>query len=120
MDQAGLSRRDVLAGLGIVTGSLLIPRLTNAAPRELKFGLTPVFLTNDLELLARLRSYLERAMDAPVRLVTRRTYQEITSLLVSGNSMPHGSAGFLSSRTDPSFRLSPYRSGAVIPSIGVI
>jgi phosphonate transport system substrate-binding protein len=84
MDQAGLSRRDVLAGLGIVTGSLLIPRLTNAAPRELKFGLTPVFLTNDLELLARLRSYLERAMDAPVRLVTRRTYQEITSLLVSG------------------------------------
>jgi phosphonate transport system substrate-binding protein len=58
--------------------------LTNAASQDLKFGLTPVFLTNDLELLARLRSYLERAMNAPVRLVTRRTYQEITSLLISG------------------------------------
>ena len=84
MSEAGLSRRDVLAGFGCVTGSLIAPASTIAASQELRFGLTPVFLTNNLEILARLRSYLERAMDPPVRLVTRRTYQEITSLLISG------------------------------------
>src|SRR5215211_6661846 len=51
---------------------------------EFKFGLTPVFLTNDLELLARLRDYLQRRTSHSVRLVTKRTYQEITSLLISG------------------------------------
>jgi phosphonate transport system substrate-binding protein len=51
---------------------------------EIKFGLTPVFLTSDFELLDRLRAYLESATGVPVRLITRRTYQEITSLLLSG------------------------------------
>ena len=49
-----------------------------------RFGLTPVFLTNDLELLGRLQSYLQRATGYPVSLITRRTYQEITALLTSG------------------------------------
>ncbi|HVR59979.1 MAG TPA: PhnD/SsuA/transferrin family substrate-binding protein [Pseudolabrys sp.] len=50
----------------------------------IRFGLTPVFLTNDLELLGRLQSYLQRATGYPVSLITRRTYQEITALLTSG------------------------------------
>ena len=82
MHRAGLPRRQMLTGLA--AGILAGPRITLAGDRELRFGLTPVFLTNDLELLARLKSYLERAVGSPVRLVTRRTYQEITSLLVSG------------------------------------
>jgi phosphonate transport system substrate-binding protein len=41
-------------------------------------------LTSDLELLALLRTYLERATGRPVRLITKRTCQEITSLLISG------------------------------------
>lgn len=49
-----------------------------------RFGLTPVFLTSDLELLGRLQSYLQRATGYPVSLITRRTYQEITALLTSG------------------------------------
>lgn len=49
-----------------------------------KFGLTPVFLSNDLELLGHLRSYLASRIGGPVELVSRRTYQEITALLVSG------------------------------------
>jgi phosphonate transport system substrate-binding protein len=77
-----LSRRHVLAGLGAAT--LLRPGGIHAIERDLRFGLTPVFLTNDLELLARLRTYLERATGRAVRLVTKRTYQEITSLLISG------------------------------------
>jgi phosphonate transport system substrate-binding protein len=58
-------------------------RLQAAAP-PLRFGLTPVFLTDDLELLSRLRAYLARTAGRPVELVLRRTYQEITALLVSG------------------------------------
>jgi len=52
--------------------------------RDITFGLTPVFLSNDLDLTDRLRAYLSRACGSPVQLVTRRTYQEITALLVSG------------------------------------
>jgi phosphonate transport system substrate-binding protein len=50
----------------------------------IRFGLTPVFLNNDLELLARLQSYLSRSTGHEVALVQRRTYEEITSLLLSG------------------------------------
>jgi phosphonate transport system substrate-binding protein len=46
--------------------------------------LTPVFLTNDLELLTKLQSYLQRRTGYEVQLVQRRTYEEITSLLLSG------------------------------------
>jgi phosphonate transport system substrate-binding protein len=49
-----------------------------------KFGLTPVFLSNDLELLGHLRNYLASKLGGTVELVSRRTYQEITALLVSG------------------------------------
>jgi phosphonate transport system substrate-binding protein len=56
-----------------------------AAGRDpFKFGLTPVFLSNDLELLGHMRNYLSAQLGEPVELVTRRTYQEITSLLVTG------------------------------------
>ena len=45
--------------------------------------MTPVLLTSDLNLLDLLKSYLEKATERPVELVTRRTYQEISSLLIS-------------------------------------
>ena len=54
----------------------------SAAP--LNFGLTPVFLTNDLELLTKLKTYLSRKTGREVQLVQRRTYEEITALLLSG------------------------------------
>jgi phosphonate transport system substrate-binding protein len=79
-----LDRRKLLSA----TVSLLLsstvgaPAETTSAP--IRFGLTPVFLTNDLELLGRLQSYLQRATGYPVSLITRRTYQEITALLTSG------------------------------------
>jgi len=55
-----------------------------AEVQPFKFGLTPVFLSNDLELLGHLQAYLSARLGSPVELVTRRTYQEITALLVSG------------------------------------
>lgn len=52
--------------------------------RVIRFGLTPVFLTNDLEVLNALQTYLQVQTGYLVELVSRRTYQEVTSLLVSG------------------------------------
>lgn len=50
----------------------------------LRFGLTPVFLSNDVELLTKLKGYLSRQTGREVQLVQRRTYEEITGLLLSG------------------------------------
>ena len=79
-----LNRRGfVLASASVVlTSNQLVPQAL--ASDAIRFGLTPVFLTNDLELLGRLQSYLQRATGHPVELVTRRTYQEITTLLTTG------------------------------------
>ncbi len=62
------------------------PALTRAAPSgaAIRFGLTPVFLNNDLDLLARLRDSLSRSTGHEIILIQRRTYEEITSLLLSG------------------------------------
>jgi phosphonate transport system substrate-binding protein len=54
-----------------------------AAQEPIRFGLTPVFLTNDLELLNKLKAYLSRKTGMEVHLIQRRTYEEITALLVS-------------------------------------
>lgn len=78
------SRRTVLHAIGGTLGALAAPRVVRAGEPELRFGLTPVFLTSDLELLQRLKNHLERATGRSVKLITRRTYQEITALLVSG------------------------------------
>ena len=64
--------------------SLALPPSSRAQGEPFRFGLTPVFLSNDLELLGQLRAYLEAKLGGPVELVSRRTYQEITALLVSG------------------------------------
>ena len=82
--QTELGRRKVLqaalGGLGLLT----LGRRSNAEVQPFQFGLTPVFLSNDLELLGHLKAYLTSRLGGPVELVSRRTYQEITALLVSG------------------------------------
>ena len=78
--RSGFTRRAVLGSLS----ALLAPLPALKAAETLRFGLTPVFLSDDLQLLADLKAYLETATGSPVELVTRRTYQEITALLVAG------------------------------------
>ena len=64
MERPGPSRREVVSGvLALCTVADAPPAV--AAGDELRFGLTPVFLTSDLELLDRLRSYLEHATGLP-------------------------------------------------------
>ncbi len=79
-----LDRRRFLGGLGAVAALGLGPGRLAAGASEVRFGLTPVFLSSDIELLTQLRTYLSAALDRPVTLVMRRTYQEITALLLSG------------------------------------
>ena len=77
-------RRRMLLGLGSTIGLLpLHTRRALSAGAPLRFALTPVLLTSDLVMLEELKAYLARATERPVHLVTRRTYQEITALLVS-------------------------------------
>jgi phosphonate transport system substrate-binding protein len=80
-DDQGWTRRGVLTGLG---GALAAPAASRAVPPLFQFGLTPVFLTSDLALLEGLQRHLARLMGGAVRLVLKRTYQEITSQLVAG------------------------------------
>lgn len=80
----GLDRRVFLTELASFFASLSVfSRQSQAKSAEMRFGLTPVFLTSDLELLGRLQTYLGRATGVPVNLITRRTYQEIVALLIS-------------------------------------
>lgn len=47
-------------------------------------GVTPLFLDSDIRLLSLLRDYLAAQLGRPIELVKRRTYQEITAMLLSG------------------------------------
>lgn len=77
-----MSRRRILAGGGAFLASLSIPAISQTA-RPVLFGLTPVFLDSDIQLIAEIERYLSQRIGRPVQLVKRRTYQEITSLLVA-------------------------------------
>ncbi len=49
-----------------------------------RLGLTPVFLDNDATVVGRLRTALLESMGLEIDLVQRRTYQEVTGLLLEG------------------------------------
>jgi phosphonate transport system substrate-binding protein len=77
-----VSRRSLLAGgaAASIFGGL---RVASAA-ETFTFGLTPLFLDNDIELLSMLERYLATRLERPVALVKRRTYHEISAMLLSG------------------------------------
>ena len=77
-------RRFLSLAAGTIAAALVGNRRAFSSEAEVvRFGLTPVLLTSDLGLLDLLKSYLEKATGRPVELVTRRTYQEISALLIS-------------------------------------
>lgn len=82
-----LGRRTLIGGALSLIWSPAIGGATERSTKGnvLRFGLTPVFLSNDIEVLDELRTYLSDATGHEVQLVTHRTYQEITALLVAGN-----------------------------------
>jgi phosphonate transport system substrate-binding protein len=75
-----LTRREIM---GTAMAAVAAPRrVRSAAP--FRFGLTPVFLDNDAEVIAHLRTALAEGMGADIDLVQRRSYQEVTGLLLEG------------------------------------
>ncbi|MCC5977574.1 MAG: PhnD/SsuA/transferrin family substrate-binding protein [Salinarimonas sp.] len=82
--QQGIDRRAFGLGLAGLAGTALFPLPAIAARSEVRFGLTPVFLDSDIRLIADLEAYLGARLARPVTLVKRRTYMEITALLVAG------------------------------------
>jgi len=75
-----VSRRVVLSAAAAFT---LSRARSLKAQTEVSFGLTPVFLDSDIQLLAALEAYLSGRLQRQVNLVKRRTYQEITAMLLS-------------------------------------
>ena len=78
-----LRRQLLLAGSAWLAAGMALPGAARATATA-RIGLTPVFLLSDLELLASLERYLAGRLGIGVDLVTRRSYQEITALLLSG------------------------------------
>jgi len=80
--KARFGRRDMLAGLA--AAALLWPMNEAAAAEPVSIGLNPLFLDSDIQLLSLIQSYLAAQLGRTVQLIKRRTYQEITALLLSG------------------------------------
>jgi phosphonate transport system substrate-binding protein len=75
------SRRAILCGFAGVVGAS-VARANGEA--SFSFGLTPVFLDNNMPLLSLLQEYLSQQLDRPIVLVKRRTYREISMMLLAG------------------------------------
>jgi phosphonate transport system substrate-binding protein len=110
-------------GAGLIDATL-VPRRA-AAQDTFRFGLTPVFLDSDIELLHELQAYLREAMGREVSLIKRRTYQEITALLLSGELDAAWICGFpfvqhadrLALVVVPLYRAQPlYQSYLIVPA----
>lgn len=56
----------------------------NAARRELRIGLTPVFLDDQVSFTARWRRWLEEKLGRPVSFVQRGNYREVVDLVRGG------------------------------------
>lgn len=78
----GLSRRAFVAGAA--SAAIAAPKIASATPRSVAIGVTPLILDDDIRVMSLLENYLDSRLARPVQLVRRRTYQEITTMLLSG------------------------------------
>lgn len=74
-------RRAVFAGIAL---GLAAPHIAFASS-PVRLAITPVFADGDVDVIGHLQRALEMSMARPVEIVQRRTYQEVTGLLLSGN-----------------------------------
>jgi len=75
-----MSRRSLLGA----TAVLAVPGISRAS-QPLRLGITPVFLDNDVTILAALQQALSSSLGADVQFLQRRTYEEVTGLLLEGS-----------------------------------
>ena len=76
-----INRRSVLAGFGSATACLATPALTQTTFR---LGLTPVFLDDNAVVVEAIQRALATSLGATIELEQRRTYKEVTGLLLEG------------------------------------
>lgn len=74
------TRRQALFLMGALCAG---PAVAQTEP-PIRLGLTPVFLDNDSAVILRLREALAKGTGRSIELVQRRTYQEVTGLLLEG------------------------------------
>jgi phosphonate transport system substrate-binding protein len=101
-------------------GAVATAGASAGADAPFRLGLTPVFLDNDADALFRLRGALEGAIARPVAFLQRRTYAEVTGLLLSGEVDAAWLCGTPTSSTATSSPCSPSPSGAARLSIAPI
>ncbi|WP_297772301.1 PhnD/SsuA/transferrin family substrate-binding protein [uncultured Roseovarius sp.] len=75
----GITRRKAIMMGGVALAAL---PMRSVAQTPFRLGLTPVFLDNDAVIIDRLRQALAGAMGREIELVQRRTYEEVTGLLL--------------------------------------
>lgn len=76
-----VNRRAFLSGCG---AALALAPAARAGAEAFRFGVTPVFLDNDASLLESLGAALSEISGFPVSFVQRRTYEEVTGILLQG------------------------------------
>ncbi len=76
-----ITRRDFLGAAALAVTSGVLPA---RAARPFRLGLTPVFLDNDAAVIERLQVALTGALGIPVQMEQRRTYKEVTEMLLEG------------------------------------
>lgn len=75
----GATRRGFLAGAAALAAG------SACGANAFRLGLTPVFLDNDAAVIDTLRAALSERMGAAVAFEQRRSYQEVTGLLLEGS-----------------------------------
>ena len=68
----------------ILTAAAALVAPPALAARTVTLGLTPVFLDSDIVLVRQIEGHISARLGRPVQVVKRRTYREVTSLLVAG------------------------------------
>lgn len=82
-----MHRREFLRLLNCAAALPLLRSAESAAAipaAEIRIGLTPVFLDDQLDFLKRLRTYLAERLETPVRFVQRGSYREIVEQIRMG------------------------------------
>ncbi len=77
-----ISRRSILMAAAAIIG---FPARRVGAMEVFRLGLTPVFLDNDARVVDQLREAFADTLGIPVELEQRRTYEEVTGLLLEGS-----------------------------------
>lgn len=89
--RAGLTRRTLLRAGPIA----VLPRTASSDQGSpVALGLTPVVLDSDIQLLQAMERELGNSLGTRVSLVKRRTYQEITAMLLAGQVTAAWICGF--------------------------